>query len=121
MSAWDRGYHRALLARGSGFVRLACEPALRARAYLPEALIRVDTGRVAVAPVDPDGVIPDGLDIQHLQRRLEHRERIVRGFGVVRLFRLCSVRSRAGRTGAFVTQVGERILAPVPVLPVDLD
>ena len=72
-------------------VRLMFLPALRARADIAQVLPRVNAGRVAVAPVDADGVVAHRLDAQHLQRGLVHLERRSRAR---RAFRLA--RRRAG-------------------------
>ncbi len=86
-------------------------------ADLAEMIVRVDTGAVAVAPVDTNRIIADGLHAEHFERGLVHLKRTVG----LRLSRRSAVRSRARRARALIPQVREAVFAMVPVFPVDLD
>src|ERR1035437_6604911 len=88
-----------------------------------EMFVGIDAGLVAVAPVDPDGVAPDGLHCEHLERGLEHRKRSVPGRArrATLWARGRSVRPGALRARALVPQVLEAVFAAVTVFPVDLD
>src|ERR1039457_1111128 len=96
-------------------------PALRARADIPQVLPRVQACRVAVAPVDADGVVAHRLDAPHLQRGLVHLKRGGWARRALRLAGRRAVRARASGAWAFVAQIVDAIFAGVPVLPVDLD
>src|ERR1035437_5880871 len=81
------------------------------------ALQLVRSAVVAVAPVDPNGVVAHRFHAEHLERRLEHGERIVRlgrAWGG-------AVGAGAGGAGALVAQVSEAVIAGVAILPIDLD
>src|ERR1019366_2759639 len=97
-----------LVLPGAAFLALA-DPA--------EVLVGVDAGIVAVAPVDPDGVVAHRFHGEHLERRLEHRE------WIVRLGRAWggAVGAAARGAGALVAQVDEAVIAGVAILPIDLD
>jgi hypothetical protein len=73
---------------------------------------------MAVAPVDPYRVLSNGLYGIHFQGGLEHGERI--GAGVIGFLRLGTVRAGAPRTRAFIAQIGKRVIAMMPVAPIDL-
>src|SRR5439155_12342047 len=72
---------------------------------------------VPVAPVDANRVVPHLLHDQHLEHRLEQLQGVGR-FGLARRRAVCA---RAGRAGTLVAQILQRVLADMPVLPVDLD
>lgn len=75
---------------------------------------------MAVIPCDMERVVAGLLDTVHPEARFEHREQLFRRLGRF-LSRLRSVRARARRAGAPVTQVFEGVRAVVPVLPVDIN
>src|SRR6185312_2078505 len=59
----------------------------------------------------------DRLHAEHLQRGLEHLKRVL-GLG---LAGRRSVRAGTGRAWAFVSQVGQAVVAVVAILPIDFD
>lgn len=73
--------------------------------------------------MDSDRVIPLRFDFKHFERRLIHLERAARlgRLGVVALLGLGAVSTRAARARTFIAQIGERVLAVVIVLPVNVN
>src|ERR1035438_1218746 len=113
MARPSRWKHRSKLTSGCCRRRLT----LLALADAAKVFPGVDAGIVAVAPVDPDGVIAHWLHAEHLQRRLEHLKWIVRlGWA-----RRGPVGAAARGAGAFVAQVHEAVICLAAGLPIDLD
>src|SRR5690348_3748120 len=79
--------------------------------------VRVDSGAVAVAPDNANGVIAYRLHVHHLERRFVQLKGRGRRFGG----RGCAVRTRAGSARAVVPQITENVAARMPVFPVDSD
>src|ERR1035438_6252086 len=112
MARPSRWKHRSKLTSGCCRRRLT----LLALADAAKVFPGVDAGIVAVAPVDPDGVIAHWLHAEHLQRRLEHLKWIVRlGWA-----RRGPVGAGTRGAGAFVAQVHQAVIAGVAILPIDL-
>src|ERR1700693_3300684 len=77
---------------------------------------------MAVVPMDLDGVVAHRFDVQHLERWLVHLKRIAwRRRGIAALLWLGAVSAGAAGARTFVAQIGERVLAGMAVLPVDLN
>lgn len=87
----------------------------RTGAHAAEALPAVDTGVVPVVPNEPDGVVPDG---EQLQRLPPHECRNQEDLGIRKLTHLVvSALALGARTGA--SKAVERVGRLVPVGPID--
>src|SRR5215467_3473549 len=121
-----RGCPNGSAMSAAAFIRVhlrsfaASLPAFLALADAAQVFPRIDARVVAIAPIDADRVVPDGLYAEHLERRLVHLKRIGRLLGF-RHARRSTVSAGAARTGAFVAQVRQPVLAAMAVFPVDLD
>src|ERR1700681_4186916 len=96
LSASARQKNEAQRRRGIRWIReplAACGAARLAGADAPEMIERVDPGIVAIGPDDADRVASNGLDLQHLERRLVHREQL--SPGVIRFLGRGAVRAGA--------------------------
>src|SRR6516164_593081 len=108
---------QSLTPRGAWLSRLLLSAAVRALAYRTQVFERIDAGRVAVAPVNANGVTANRFDSHHFQPGLVHLERVF----PLGLARRRAVRAGATRAGALVAQVLESVFAVMAVLPIDFD
>ena len=97
-------------------------PAIRALADLAQMIEGVDSGLMAVAPVDADSVTADRLNRIHFQGRLKHLERI-RRIGQLRLVHLRFRSMSAGTRGAgtLLAQIDKSEFTMMPIRPIDLN
>src|SRR5215470_3306927 len=91
--------------------------ALSAGTDIPQVIERVDSGAMPVIPEDANGVMTNRLSRVHLEPGLIHLKRT--GGRIVCFLRLCSMGSGAGGARTFIPKILKRILAVMPVLPID--
>src|SRR4051794_7182329 len=77
---------------------------------------------MAIVPMDTDRVVAYGFDVLHFRTRFIHLERIrLLGLREAGLLGLGSVRARANRARAFISQKRDAVAGMVTILPVDFD
>ncbi len=82
-------------------------------------IVRINPSAVPVTPMHSHRILPHFFNRVHLERRFVHRKQLL--LYIVAFLRLGSMRSRARGAGAFIAQIGQRVIAMMPVSPIDLD
>ena len=112
MAKGARRFQQPALHSVSGCGAFVCRGAVRTGADCAQVVEAVDARVVAVAEVEPEGVISDRFRPNRTGFFFVERE-------IADYFWLSAVSTAAGRAGTMVAEVIERIVAVVSVLPLN--